>query len=61
MVKDLRELITRADALARLIRNEPLTQEDRQIIEALGFGEVLVQDSGSAATQDEEHEQLALV
>lgn len=61
MVEKRRELITQADALARLIRNEPLTQEDREIIENLGLGEALVLDRRSAATQDESAEQLSLV
>lgn len=61
MAKKRRELITQADALARLIRNEPLTGKQREIIEDLGFGATLVQDKSSAATQEEGVEQLSLV
>lgn len=61
MVKKRRELITQADALARLIRNAPLKPEDRGIVEELGFGDALVSDGSLAATQDKEQLGLSLV
>lgn len=52
MSTDRRALIRQADALARLIRNRPLIEGDRDIITALGYEAALVSPAGSAGTQD---------
>ncbi len=38
------ELLDRADALGRLIRNEPLQDGDRALLERLGFGAAILGD-----------------
>ena len=42
MVEERHRLLVQFDALSRLIHNEPLTDEEREIVRVLGYGAVLV-------------------
>jgi hypothetical protein len=53
MVSERWALIRKADALARLIGNKALSNGDREIIEALGFGAALVLPVAHLVTQDD--------
>lgn len=52
MVRQRRQFITKADVLTRLIGHAPLSQDDRAMLVALGYGDCLVSPASWAATQD---------
>lgn len=52
MVKRRRILATMFDAMTRLMKNEALSPQDRQIIQYLGFGQTLVSPAVDQVAQD---------
>jgi len=54
MVQERRKLLDQADALARLIGNKRLGDDDRATVITFGFGACLVSRPGRSFTQDDD-------